>query len=135
MEMKQFRQSLGFFGESYLGERLFYVVKSPNEDSISLKDYLIYYDGLYHGNADTKLMNTYKMLDIEGKGEVKLKQFIEFWKQFIKMYAIACSIKIKFTQEMERTFEQEFILAAKSKDGVMRFEDFKRAKAEHPDYL
>ena len=72
---------------------------------IHLKEYLIYYDNLYNGDSESKLVNTYKMIDIEGKGEVKLEDFITFWKNFVKMYSQACSAKIKFNEEMERTFE------------------------------
>ena len=50
MNMKAFRQSLGFFGDSYLGERLYYVIKSPEQPAITLKDYLIYYNNLYNGD-------------------------------------------------------------------------------------
>ena len=87
LDQSQFRQSLGFFGDSYLGERLFYIVKSDNDDVISLKDYLVYYDNLYHGSQEQKWLATYKMIDIEGQGEVKLPEFIHFWKKFVKMYA------------------------------------------------
>jgi hypothetical protein len=80
-------------------------------------------------------MNTYKMLDIKGKGRVELDSFIEFWQQFIQMYSIACSTKIKFTEEMRRTFEQEFILATDDRDGQMTYEDFKKTKAKYPGYL
>ena len=67
---------------------MFYVVKSDNNDDlISLKDYLVYYDKLYHGTQEEKWRNTYKMIDIEGRGEAKLPEFIQFWKKFVKMYA------------------------------------------------
>ena len=59
---------LGFIGHSFLGERLFYVVKKPERSTISLADYLIYNDVIYYGNPDEKFINSFKMMDLEGKG-------------------------------------------------------------------
>ena len=71
LDERAFRQSLGFFGDSFLGERLFYIVKERKENIITLKDYLVYYDNLYHGDQEQKMLSTYKMIDIEGHGKVK----------------------------------------------------------------
>ena len=40
---------LGFIGNSFLGERLFYVVKKENRMTIGLLDYLVYNDVIYYG--------------------------------------------------------------------------------------
>ena len=90
---------------------------------------------LYHGEQKEKWQHTFKMIDIEGKGAVKLPHFIEFWKQFVKMYGQALTTKIKFTDGMRVTFEQEFIIAAGTRDGVMTEEKFLKVKTQNPDYL
>ena len=59
---------LGFIGDSFLGERLFYVVKKENRDKIGLIEYLIYNDVIYYGEAEEKHINSFKMMDLEGKG-------------------------------------------------------------------
>ena len=51
------------------------------------------------------------------------------------MYGQALSQKVKFTETMKETFEGEFVLAAGSRDGTMRFEDYKRCKSVNPEYL
>lgn len=70
MELQQtaFQQMLGFIGDSFLGERLFYVVKKEHRDTITLLDYLIYNDVIYYGQPEEKFINSFKMMDLEGKG-------------------------------------------------------------------
>ena len=77
---------LGFIGNSFLGERLFYVVKKENRMTIGLLDYLVYNDVIYYGQPEEKFINSFKMMDLEGQGQITLISFIEFWKQFFKMY-------------------------------------------------
>ena len=77
---------LGFIGHSFLGERLFYVVKHPDHHTITLADYLIYNDVIYYGKPEEKFINSFKMMDLEGNGKITRPAFIDFWKQFIKMY-------------------------------------------------
>ena len=59
---------LGFIGHSFLGERLFHVVKQQNRTTISLADYLIYNDVIYYGKPEEKFINSFKMMDMDGKG-------------------------------------------------------------------
>ena len=42
LEQSAFQQMLGFIGDSFLGERLFYVVKKENRMTITLLDYLVH---------------------------------------------------------------------------------------------
>ena len=68
LEQNAFKQMLGFIGDSFLGERLFYVVKKENRDKIGLIEYLIYNDVIYYGEPEEKHINSFKMMDLEGKG-------------------------------------------------------------------
>ena len=86
LEQSAFQQMLGFIGDSFLGERLFYVVKKENRETIGLLEYLVYNDVIYYGSPEEKFINSFKMMDLEGQGQITLNSFIEFWKQFFKMY-------------------------------------------------
>lgn len=66
LEQSAFQQMLGFIGDSFLGERLFYVVKKENRMTITLLDYLVYNDVIYYGSAEEKFINSFKMMDLEG---------------------------------------------------------------------
>ena len=77
---------LGFIGNSFLGERLFYVVKKNENQTISMADYLIYNDIIYYGEPDEKYQNSFKMMDLESRGAITLDKFLEFGHEFIKMY-------------------------------------------------
>ena len=125
---------LGFIGNSFLGERLFHVVKKQDSNTIELTDYLIYNDVIYYGEAHEKFINSFKMMDMEGKGRITQPFFINFWQQFIKMYGQMLHTKLKFTDLMEEYFNQAFKLVAKDKD-FFNFDDYKSIKEEESDFL
>jgi hypothetical protein len=48
-------------------------------DSISVIDYAIYMDIIYHGTDDEKNEVSFMMLDVRGEGMIILDSFERFW--------------------------------------------------------
>lgn len=125
---------LGFIGHSFLGERLFYVVKQSSRPAVSLADYLTYNDVIYHGRPEEKFINSFKMMDLEGNGRITLLAFLDFWQQFMKMYGQMLHTKLKFSEQMREHFSQQFAALAAGRN-YFTYEDYKAIKEEDPDFL
>ena len=125
---------LGFIGHSFLGERLYYVVKQPTRQAVSLADYLTYNDVIYHGRPEEKFINSFKMMDLEGDGRIALLAFLDFWQQFMKMYGQILHAKLKFTEQMREHFSQQFAAMAGER-GYFTYDDYKAIKEEEPEFL
>lgn len=54
MNEERYKEMLGAMGKTFLGSRLFNAVSGGKKKKITLKDYLIYYDILYHGTDEEK---------------------------------------------------------------------------------
>ena len=50
-----------------------------NDGFISLDEYLSYIDIMMYGNEQEKLQQSYKLLDLRGKGEIVLADFNDWF--------------------------------------------------------
>ena len=57
-----------------------------HEDYVTLDQYIIYNDKMYNGKEDEKVELNFKMVDLDGNGQVSEKEFIDFWASMIGMY-------------------------------------------------
>jgi Ca2+-binding EF-hand superfamily protein len=50
-----------------------------NDNYITLDQYLVYNDKVYHGTELEKVEGNFKMVDLNINGQVDLEEFHEFW--------------------------------------------------------
>ena len=100
---------LGFLGKSFIGARMFAVIKkSPESDTISLCDYLIYQDIVQHGTDQEKNLISFKMLDMSNSGQVSWKTYEEFWSNFLYMYGEMFSYKVEIDESNRESAKSAF---------------------------
>ncbi len=74
---------------SFLADRMFHVMDKDNNGFISLDEYLSYIDIMMYGDEDEKLMQSYRLLDLRGAGEITYEDFKEIVHGFAKMWSAA----------------------------------------------
>jgi hypothetical protein len=82
---------LGLLGQQFMGQRMFAVMKTEGTegkkvDYVTLDQYLIYNDKVYHGTGEEKNEINFKMLDLKGTKQVSYEEFHEFWFNMITMF-------------------------------------------------
>ena len=72
---------LGMLGQSFLGNRLFYVISKRREEDthISVEDYLVYHDMIYYGTEIEKNKISFLLLDLDGTEKVTQEVYEKFW--------------------------------------------------------
>lgn len=92
MSLKQYRDSLGLIGMqslSFLADRMFTIMDTDGNGYISLDEYLSYIDIMMYGDENEKLMQSFKLLDLRGKGEITFEDFNKIVHSFAKMWSAA----------------------------------------------
>lgn len=85
MSHSAYKESLGIFAIDSLGflsDRMFAVMDSDNDGKIDLEQYLNYFDIMLHGSKDEKTKQSFGLLDLEGKGQIKLEAFKKIVQSF-----------------------------------------------------
>jgi len=57
------------------------------DEWISLEEYLIYNDVVYHGSDEDKTKLSFELMDLKGKGQIDLQAYQEFWAGILSMYS------------------------------------------------
>ena len=84
---------------------MFEVMRTENNkvhpDYVTLDQYLIYNDKVYHGTELEKIEMNFKMVDMSGDGKVTINKFLDFWSNMIGMYKDLMQIQSGYSMEME----------------------------------
>ena len=95
-----------------MGKRMFEVMRTENNkyhaDYVTLDQYIIYNDKMYNGLEDEKVELNFKMVDLDGDGQVTEKEFIDFWASMIGMYKHLMQIRGTSIMEMEDQIKDIF---------------------------
>lgn len=73
MSAQAFRDSLGIFGIdslSFLSDRMFQVMDRNGDDSITLYEYLDYFEIMLHGDKEERMKQSFDIIDIQGEGKI-----------------------------------------------------------------
>lgn len=85
MSRFSFKESLGIFGIdslSFLSERMFTVMDQDKGGSITLFEYLDYFEIMLHGTKEEKMRQSFDLIDIRGYGKISSKDFGEVVMSF-----------------------------------------------------
>ena len=135
MDIKGFEEMLGFLGTSFIGARMFAVIKkTPQSDTISLCDYLIYQDIVQHGTDQEKNMISFRMLDMSKSGQVTWKTYEEFWSNFLYMYGEMFNYKVEIDESNRESARSAFNVISQGGE-TFGFDMFEKARVEHPQLL
>jgi hypothetical protein len=70
-------------------------------ENLKLEEWIVYYDIVYNGTQVEKNEVNFRMLDLEGTGEIRLESFEKFWKSFLIFYSDVMGIKLHYDEKME----------------------------------
>jgi hypothetical protein len=135
MDLTGYRKMLGFLGSSFIGERMFAVIKkTPKETMITLCDYLIYNDKVYHGTDQEKNLISFRMLDMSNSGQVNYNTYEEFWSNFLLMYGEMFNYKVVIDDAARSSAKKGFNIISQGNDSF-DFQMFEKARVDHPQLL
>lgn len=78
MSHAAYKDSLGIFGIDSLGflsDRMWAIMDRKDFGSITLEQYLSYFDVMLHGSKEEKMQQSFDLLDEKMKGKIYLEDF------------------------------------------------------------
>ena len=99
MSRSSFKESLGIFGIdslSFLSDRMFTVMDQDKGNTITLYEYLDYFEVMLHGTKEEKMRQSFDLIDIRGYGKITQKDFSEVVMSFAQMWSAALGQPSKY---------------------------------------
>jgi hypothetical protein len=129
MDQDGFKRMFGLIGSSFVGERMYHVIKASKETSfITLRDYLIYQDKVMHGDETEKNDLSFRMLDLSDLGRVTFETYENFWSSYLYMYGQLFNFKVNIDAADKANARNAFNTIAQGAESF-DFEMFQAAKA------
>lgn len=100
MKYQSYKDSLGIFGIDSLGflsDRMWAIMDRDKLDSITLEQYLSYFDVMLHGTKEEKMKQSFDLLDEKMNGTIYLEDFNKIVQSFAQMWSAALGHPSKYT--------------------------------------
>ena len=121
MDYEQFKVMNGRLGESFMGERIFFSMNMGQK--ITLEDWLVYNDIVYHGTQEEKNKLNFRMLDLNGCGSISFEVYEAFWVSFLQFYTQIMGIDLHYDDKMKKVTRTVFDLICDGGSSFV-FEDY-----------
>ena len=135
MDQEGFKRMFGLIGSSFVGERIYHVIRANQQTAfITLRDYLIYQDKVMHGLDTEKNDLSFRMMDLSDSGRVTFETYEKFWSSYLYMYGQLFNFKVNIDAADKANARNTFNTIAQGAESF-DFEKFQTAKAQNPELL